>query len=253
MHLRTEFDPLRLLDALHAGVERDCAFTATTAGAARAWQAHAAGRAHEELKSEILERLQAADTWASWIGPRRRCRPSWSRLSTAAPTSASGSCCAPGRMRPCRCTCWCRKASAGRRRARPGQRRPGGWPCTGTATACATSSGCGRTAPSAGNRTATTKTSGAPWPSAASWSGRRGRRHGPHRRAGSSVPRRSRHRAHPAGHPSHLSCFGERRADYSALAGELTGPTPATCHNASTYAIMLGGSVMGLRVYSPAQ
>ena len=46
-----------------------------------------------------------------------------------------------------------------------------------------------------------------------------------------------------------ISCFGERRADYSALAGALTGPEPTTCHNASTYAIMLGGSVMGLRVW----
>ena len=41
MNQRTEFDPLRLLDALHAGAERDCAFTAPNAEAARAWQAHA--------------------------------------------------------------------------------------------------------------------------------------------------------------------------------------------------------------------
>ena len=46
-----------------------------------------------------------------------------------------------------------------------------------------------------------------------------------------------------------ISCFGERRADYSALGGELTGSPPTTCHNANTYAIMLGGSVMGLRVW----
>ncbi|CAI8029066.1 hypothetical protein GBAR_LOCUS16533 [Geodia barretti] len=41
MSQRTEFDPLRLLDALHAGAERDCAFEATAADAAREWQAHA--------------------------------------------------------------------------------------------------------------------------------------------------------------------------------------------------------------------
>ena len=46
-----------------------------------------------------------------------------------------------------------------------------------------------------------------------------------------------------------ISCFGERRADYSSLAAELTGPVPTTCHNAATYAFMLGGSVMGLRVW----
>jgi len=43
-----------------------------------------------------------------------------------------------------------------------------------------------------------------------------------------------------------ISCFGERRADYSHLA---PSPAPTTCHHASTYAMMLGGSMVGLRVF----
>src|SRR4051812_29581669 len=42
-----------------------------------------------------------------------------------------------------------------------------------------------------------------------------------------------------------ISCFGERVSDYSHLAERRR---PTTCHNANTYAMMLGGSVAGLRV-----
>lgn len=46
-----------------------------------------------------------------------------------------------------------------------------------------------------------------------------------------------------------ISCFGERRAEYSALPELSRGITPDTCHNAATYAFMLGKSVIGLRVW----
>ncbi len=45
-----------------------------------------------------------------------------------------------------------------------------------------------------------------------------------------------------------IACFGERQADYSGLDRELGQPVPTTCHNASTYAFMLGKSMVGLRV-----
>jgi dienelactone hydrolase len=43
-----------------------------------------------------------------------------------------------------------------------------------------------------------------------------------------------------------ISCFGERTKDYSHLG---PGRTPTTCFNANTYAMMLGGSVAGIRVW----
>ena len=43
-----------------------------------------------------------------------------------------------------------------------------------------------------------------------------------------------------------IGCFGERQTDYSHLPPD---DAPTTCHNAATYAMMLGGSVIGLRVW----
>ncbi|GIV77547.1 MAG: hypothetical protein KatS3mg050_1941 [Litorilinea sp.] len=45
-----------------------------------------------------------------------------------------------------------------------------------------------------------------------------------------------------------IAGFGERRTDYSYLNRELGQPEPTTCHNAATYAFMLGKSLVGLRV-----
>jgi dienelactone hydrolase len=45
-----------------------------------------------------------------------------------------------------------------------------------------------------------------------------------------------------------IACFGERQTDYAYLNLELGQPVPTTCHNAATYAFMLGKSVLGLRV-----
>ncbi len=45
-----------------------------------------------------------------------------------------------------------------------------------------------------------------------------------------------------------ISCFGEHQTDYSYLNHALGEPVPSTCHNASTYAFMLGKSVIGMRV-----
>ena len=45
-----------------------------------------------------------------------------------------------------------------------------------------------------------------------------------------------------------ISCFGERQADYSHLSQTLGQPVPSTCHNAATYAFMMGKSVLGLRL-----
>lgn len=42
-----------------------------------------------------------------------------------------------------------------------------------------------------------------------------------------------------------IACFGERQHNYSVLPGQ---SPPTTCHNAATYAIMLGKSVLGMRV-----
>jgi dienelactone hydrolase len=43
-----------------------------------------------------------------------------------------------------------------------------------------------------------------------------------------------------------ITCFGERVSDYKHLEPRRR---PTTCHNANTYAMMLGGSVAGLRVW----
>jgi len=45
-----------------------------------------------------------------------------------------------------------------------------------------------------------------------------------------------------------IACFGERQTDYSYLNRSLGEPEPSTCHNAATYAFMLGKSVLGMRV-----
>lgn len=44
-----------------------------------------------------------------------------------------------------------------------------------------------------------------------------------------------------------ISCFGERQRDFSFLGPHDCG-APSTCHNAATYAMMLGKSVLGMRV-----
>jgi len=45
-----------------------------------------------------------------------------------------------------------------------------------------------------------------------------------------------------------IAGFGERKTDYSYLNTELGQPIPSTCHNAATYAFMLGKSLVGMRV-----
>ncbi len=45
-----------------------------------------------------------------------------------------------------------------------------------------------------------------------------------------------------------IAGFGERQTDYSYLNRELGQSPPTTCHNAATYAFMLGKSLVGLRV-----
>jgi dienelactone hydrolase len=45
-----------------------------------------------------------------------------------------------------------------------------------------------------------------------------------------------------------IACFGERQTDYGYLDTNLGQPQPSTCHNAATYAFMLGKSVVGMRV-----
>lgn len=45
-----------------------------------------------------------------------------------------------------------------------------------------------------------------------------------------------------------IAGFGERKTDYSYLNTELGQPIPTTCHNAATYAFMLGKSLVGMRV-----
>lgn len=44
-----------------------------------------------------------------------------------------------------------------------------------------------------------------------------------------------------------ISCFGEREAHYGDLSGQ--SPRPSSCHNASTYAMMLGLTIPGMRVW----
>ncbi len=45
-----------------------------------------------------------------------------------------------------------------------------------------------------------------------------------------------------------IAGFGERQTDYRYLNTELGQPLPTTCHNAATYAFMLGKSLVGMRV-----
>ncbi len=45
-----------------------------------------------------------------------------------------------------------------------------------------------------------------------------------------------------------IACFGERQTDYAYLDRLLGQEEPTTCHNAATYALMIGKSVAGLRV-----
>ena len=45
-----------------------------------------------------------------------------------------------------------------------------------------------------------------------------------------------------------IACFGERQTDYSHLDRLLGQDEPTTCHNAATYAFMLGKSMVGMRV-----
>jgi dienelactone hydrolase len=45
-----------------------------------------------------------------------------------------------------------------------------------------------------------------------------------------------------------ISCFGERRTDFSYLDRDLGSPVPTTCENTAALATHLGGSVAGLRV-----
>ena len=45
-----------------------------------------------------------------------------------------------------------------------------------------------------------------------------------------------------------IAGFGERQTDYGTLDTRLGQPVPTTCHNAATYAFMLGKSLIGLRV-----
>ena len=198
MNLRTEYDPLRLLDALHAGAERDCAFTATTADAARAWQAHAAGVLTGHLgfldrpAPPVQAELEQTVDRGSYVRERvvlRTGPDATMPVYVLVPKGLSG---------PAPCVLALHGHGYGVRDI------VGLW-----------EDGSERWQPD-----------------------------GYHKDFGCTLAERGFVVAAPE-----ISCFGERRADYSALAGELTGPTPATCHNASTYAIMLGGSVMGLRVW----
>lgn len=45
-----------------------------------------------------------------------------------------------------------------------------------------------------------------------------------------------------------ISCFGERRTDFSYLSADLGSPVPTTCEHTAALATHLGGSVVGLRV-----
>ncbi|MBX3010735.1 MAG: acetylxylan esterase [Caldilineaceae bacterium] len=45
-----------------------------------------------------------------------------------------------------------------------------------------------------------------------------------------------------------IAGFGERQTDYSYLNRELGQAPPTTCHNAATYAFMVGKSLVGLRI-----
>ena len=198
MNQRTEFDPLRLLDALQAGAERDCAFAAATAEAARAWQAHArrvlAGHLGflERPAPPVEAELEQTVDRGSYVRERvvlRTWPDATMPLYVLVPKGLTG---------PAPCVLALHGHGYGVRDI------VGLW-----------EDGSERWEPD-----------------------------GYHKDFGCALAERGFVVAAPE-----ISCFGERRADYSALAGELTGPAPTTCHNAATYAFMLGGSVMGLRVW----
>ena len=46
-----------------------------------------------------------------------------------------------------------------------------------------------------------------------------------------------------------ISCFGERRTDFSHLRTDIGSPVPTTCDHTAKLAFHLGGSVVGLRVF----
>ena len=198
MSQRTEFDPLRLLDALHAGAERNCAFTATATETAREWQARARrvltrylgflDRPAPPVEAEVE---QAVDR-GSYVRERVVLR-TWPDATmpvyVLVPKGLTG---------PAPCVLALHGHGYGVRDI------VGLW-----------EDGSERWEPD-----------------------------GYHKDFGCALAERGFVVAAPE-----ISCFGERRADYSALADELAGPEPSTCHNANTYAIMLGGSVMGLRVW----
>ena len=198
MNQRTEFDPLRLLDALHAGAERDCAFTATTADDARVWQAHA-GRVLtgnlgflDRPAPPVEAELEQSVDRGSYVRERVVLR-TWPDATmpvyVLVPKGLTG---------PAPCVLALHGHGYGVRDI------VGLW-----------EDGSERWEPD-----------------------------GYHKDFGCALAERGFVVVAPE-----ISCFGERRADYSPLAGELTGSPPTTCHHASTYAIMLGGSVMGLRVW----
>ena len=198
MNQRTEFDPLRLLDALHAGAERDCAFTATTADDARVWQAHA-GRVLtgnlgflDRPAPPVEAELEQAVDRGSYVRERVVLR-TWPDATmpvyVLVPKGLTG---------PAPCVLALHGHGYGVRDI------VGLW-----------EDGSERWEPD-----------------------------GYHKDFGCALAERGFVVVAPE-----ISCFGERRADYTPLAGELTGSPPTTCHNAGTYAIMLGGSVMGLRVW----
>lgn len=198
MSHRSEFDPIRLLDAMHADADRDCAFTATSTAAARKWQVHARAVLSEQIGflhrptppveaiseetvdrgSYVRERV-VLRTWPDATLP----------LYMLVPKGLTG---------PAPCVLALHGHGYGARDI------VGLW-----------EDGSERWEPD-----------------------------GYHKDFGCQLAERGFVVVAPE-----ISCFGERRADYSAMRGDLTGPEPGTCHNASTYAMMLGGSMMGLRVW----
>lgn len=198
MGSRTTFDPLRLLDALRAESPADCAFTASDADEARAWQARAGRVLAEHLG--FLDRpappVEAAVEQTVDRGAYRRERVV---LRTSPDAHVPVYVLVPkGLDRPAPCVLALHGHGYGVRDV------VGLW-----------EDGSERWEPD-----------------------------GYHKDFGCALAERGFVVAAPE-----ISCFGERRADYAALAGDPAAPAPTTCHNAATYAAMLGGSVMGLRVW----
>ena len=198
MDRRTTFDPLRLLDALRAGADGDCAFTAATADEAREWQARA-GR----VLTEHLGFLDRPAPPVEAVVEDTVDRGAYVRERVVLRTSPDAAMpvyvlTPKGIDRPAPCVLALHGHGYGVRDI------VGLW-----------EDGSERWQPD-----------------------------GYHKDFGCALAERGFVVAAPE-----IGCFGERRADYAALAGELSGPAPTTCHNAATYAIMLGGSVMGLRVW----